>query len=191
MSQSISSPQSAPPVVDYNAHPKPSRRGPWLNLRVILFILVIGGVVGYPVYIYMHEAMTGGITKLSNGYTEVNLKTISLFPFDQQVGTINDVPERFRALDGQKVILVGEMWVTDNAGGDLKNFDLVYSIAKCCFSGPAQVQHFVKSTSSKGEPLPFYNGEVRVKGTLKVNVTYDAGKVASVYHVAVDSIEPL
>jgi len=75
--------------------------------------------------------------------------------------------------------------------GELNRFDLVYSKTKCCFSGPAQVQHFVKSTSSKGEPLPFYNGEVRVKGTLKVNVTYDAGKVASVYHVAVDSIEPL
>lgn len=186
MSQSPSFPQ---PVVDYNAQPRPSR-GSWLNLRMIIFFVVIAGVIGYPAYIYLHEAMTQGIVHRADGYAEVNLKTISLFPFDQQAGTITDVPDRFRALDGQKVILVGEMWAPDAAGPAVNHFDLVYSIAKCCFSGPAQVQHFVKGTSNVG-PLPFYSGEVQVKGTLKVNVTYDGGKVSAVYHVNVDSIEPL
>ena len=188
MSQSLSGSPSVP-VVDYNAHPKPPR-GAWLNLRVLIFVIVIAGVIGYPVYIYMQDAWTQGIIHHGD-YTEVNLKAMSLFPFDQQSGTLNDVPARFRALDGQKVVVVGEMWAPDAASNAVDHFDLVYSIAKCCFSGPAQVQHFVKSTSVGGTPLPFYSGQVRIKGTLKIDVTYAEGKVASVYRLAVDSVDPL
>ena len=187
----MSHPQSVPqPIIDYNANP-PTSGGAWFNPRVLIFVLVLGAIIGTPVYMYLDQVMTGGIKTLANGYTEVNLKTISLFPFDQQLGVTSDVPERFRALDGKKVVLVGEIWAPDAAGDALNHFDLCYSITKCCFSGPPQVQHFVKSTSVAG-PLPYYSGLVRVKGTFKVDVTRDKdGKITGVYHVAVDSVDPV
>jgi hypothetical protein len=127
----------------------------------------------------------------ADGYLDVDLKTLSTFPFDQRFGTLQEVPKTFRDLDGKKVALVGEMYVTNNTGPRLEKFDLVYSIAKCCFTGEPQIQHFIKSTPGKGQPLPYYDGTVRVKGTLRVNVVHDAGKVTGVYHLAVDSIEPV
>ncbi|MGN6505807.1 MAG: hypothetical protein ACTHM6_09605 [Tepidisphaeraceae bacterium] len=184
-------PQGVPqPVIDYKpASPAPRRS--WFNVRILIFALVIGAIIGTPVYMYVDQVVHQGINVRSDGYTEVNLKAISLFPFDQQMGQTSDIPERFRALDGKKVIMVGEIWAHDAAGDALDDFDLCYSIAKCCFSGPPQVQHFVKSKTEAG-PMPYYNGLVRVKGTFKVGVTRDKDqKITAVYHLLVDSVEPV
>jgi hypothetical protein len=190
MSQAPTNPVNPTPVVDYSvARPKP--RSSWLNLRVLMFVLVFGGIIGWVGWTALSSAMTGGVVNRGD-YYDVDLKYISLFPLDQQTGVTADVPERFRALDGKKVVLVGEMWAPNAAGPAVGSFDLCYSIAKCCFSGPPQAQHFVKSVSSKnGEALPLYDGLVRVKGTLSVGVVNDGGKVQSVYRMKVDSIEQL
>ena len=42
-----------------------------------------------------------------------------------------------------------------------------------------------------GTPIPYYGGLVRCTGTMTVEVTRDAGKVASVYHLKLDNIEPV
>ncbi|MDB5324478.1 MAG: hypothetical protein JWM57_47 [Phycisphaerales bacterium] len=185
------SPASSPAVIDYNAY-APPRKSSWLNLRVLLFVLVFGGIIGWVTYVGISSAMTGGVVLNKDGYYEVDLKSISLFPLDQQNGATADIPERIRALDGKKVVLVGEMWAGNSAGSAVGGFDLCYSIAKCCFSGPPQAQHFVKSTpSQKGVGLPMYDGLVRVKGTLSVGVVQEAGKVQSVYRLSVDSLDPI
>lgn len=182
---------STSPVIDYGANPRPNRAS-WLNPRVLIFVLVVGVIIGTPVYILVDSYINKGISgTTADGYTTVDLKQMSTFLFDQQFGKIEDVPERYRALDGKKVMLTGEMYVANATGPELKKFELVYSIQKCCFSGEPQVQHFIKATPSDGKPMPYYGGLVKVKGTLKVNVTYDAGKVSSVYHIAVDSIDPV
>ena len=182
---------SPSPVVDYNARPAP-RPSSWFNPRVLLFVLVFGAIIGWPVYMYLDMSMNHGIKQRSDGVTDVDLKAMSLFPLDQQAGQTVDVPERFRALDGKKVSLVGEMYAPNAAGNAVGQFDLVYSIAKCCFSGPPQVQHFIKSSPQKaGEGMPYYGGLVRVTGTLHVGVERDAEKVSSVYRLTVDAIEPI
>jgi len=183
-------PAAQPAVIDYGSRPRPNR-GSWLNVRVILFVLVVGAIISAPVYIYLQSTLTRGISAGPGGYLSVDLKSMSTFPFDQNYGKLEDVPAIYRNLDGKKVVLLGEMYVADATGSELKKFDLVYSIQKCCFSGPPQVQHFVKATPVDDKPLPYYGGTVRVKGTLKVDVTNEAGKVTSVYHVAVESIEPV
>lgn len=177
-----------PTVIDYDANRRASRAS-WLNVRVILFVLVIGAIAGAPLYVYLKSTLTKGITAGPDGYLTVDLKAMSTFPFDQNYGRLEDVPAQYRALDGKKVILMGEMWVDKQTGPILNRFDLVYSIQKCCFSGPPQIQHFVKSTSADGSPLPYYSGTVKVKGTLKVDVTTEDGRVTGVYHLAVESIE--
>src|SRR5262245_4241369 len=106
-------------------------------LRMIVFIGVVLLLIGYPVYVYVDSVASGGVKELGNGVKEVDLKAMSNFTFDQQRGTIDDVPAKWRSLDGAKVVLYGEMWAPlDASNGGLGGFDLCYSIAKCCFNGP-------------------------------------------------------
>ncbi len=179
-----------PKPVDYGR--RPAKRRPRINARMIVFVLVFGTIIGFPLYVYISSALTHGISQRADGVTEIDLKFMSTFTLDQAIGKTEDIPERFRALDGKKVALVGEMWTGNSSADVVGQFDLVYSIAKCCFSGPPLVQHFVKSTPAKpGTGMPYYSGLVRCTGTLHVGVTNEGGKVTSVYRLTVDSIEPI
>ena len=80
-----------------------------INFRMIFFIAFIALLVGYPVYWMVKMQVTGGIEKVAGGYTYVDLKAMSTFTFDQNNGTINDIPAKWRELDGKKVVLHGEM----------------------------------------------------------------------------------
>lgn len=160
-----------------------------INFRMIVFAAVVLALVGTPVYIYLDSRLSGGI-KNHGDYLEVDLKAMSNFPFDQINGTAEDIPRQFRALDGKRVMVEGEIWAPNSAGSELQNFELVYSIAKCCFSGPPQIQHFVQSKPVKGK-VPYYSGLVRVVGTLHVNVQKAGGQVSSVYQLQVESVDPV
>src|SRR3954468_18129796 len=97
-----------------------------INFRLIIFSAVVLFLIGYPLYIYLHEEITGGIQDAGNGYTAVDLRAMSLFSFDQYNGRLEDVPSKWRDLNGKKVILSGEMWVPNNAGPEARAFDLCY-----------------------------------------------------------------
>ena len=186
----VSTPATPPAPVDYGR--RPAQRKPRVNARMIVFVLVFGAIIGLPIYIYLTAVMTQGITHRADGVIEVDLKAMSTFTLDQSVGKTADIPERYRALDGKKVSLVGEMYAPNAAGSAVGQFDLVYSIAKCCFSGTQLVQHFVKSTPvTPGTGMPYYSGLVRATGTLHVGVTSEDGKVTSVYRLTVDSVDPI
>ncbi len=160
------------------------------NVRILVFVGVLLAMTGIPFYIYIHEIMTGGVVHLSDGSVQVDLKAMSTFEMDQNKGTINDVPPQFRELDGKRVVMEGEMWQPRAANGSISNFQLVYSIQKCCFSGPPKVQHFINAGVVDGKKVEYYSGLVKVTGTLHVNVTQEGGKVSSVYRVDVESVEP-
>jgi hypothetical protein len=165
--------------------------GERISLRMIAFIAFIALLVGYPVYVMVDMQVSGGIKPLAGGYTYVDLKAMSTYSFDQVNGTINDVPPKWRELDGKKVVLHGEMWEPMVAGPHVDNFQLVYSIAKCCFSGPPQIQHFVHAKAKPGSKLGYYEGTVEVRGTLHVNVKKEAGAVTSVYQFDVEDVKPV
>jgi hypothetical protein len=160
---------------------------------MIIFAAVVIVLVGFPMYVYLESAITGGIKDVGNGFKEVDLKAMSNFPLDQVRGTNEDIPKKWRDLEGQKVVLYGEMWQPFDAGdGTVKSFDLCYSIAKCCFSGPPQVQHFVKARVRPNRKVYYYSNLVKVVGVLHVNVVQDkdAGKISEVYQLDVEDIEP-
>ncbi len=163
-----------------------------INLRLVVFTFAMLAVIGYPIYLFVDEAVSGGIHDRGD-YKEVNLQAMSTFSFDQQNGTIDQVPQKWRDLNGQKVVLQGEMWAGGMAVDELNRFDLVYSKTKCCFSGPPQVQHFVKSHVVGDRKVPYYDSMVRVTGTLQVNVTKnpETGGVESVYQLEVEKVEQL
>jgi hypothetical protein len=161
-----------------------------INFRLIIFLLVIGTPIVWVVYTFLQAELTHGIQDAGNGYKLVDLKKMSSFDLDQSTGKLSDVPPDMRQLDGKKVVLYGEIWAPDSASPELNHFDLCYSIAKCCFSGPPLVQHFVKSKTANGT-VGYYSGLVKVKGTLHVNIIPGVEKIASVYQLDVESVEPV
>jgi hypothetical protein len=87
-------------------------------------------------------------------------------------------------------MLVGEQYLGSRSRGPQLEFDLVYSIAKCCFQGPPQIQHFVKCRALPGKKIETYIGLVKAVGILHVGVQVENGRVASVYRMDVESVEP-
>jgi hypothetical protein len=81
------------------------------------------------------------------------------------------------------------MWAPYSAGGRVAGFQLCYSIAKCCFNGPPQVQHFVVCTAAK-DRVPYYPDIVRITGILHVKIIpKPEGGIASIYQMDVESVE--
>ena len=62
-----------------------------INFRMLVFAIVVGTMVGFPLYWYLYTKLSGGIKQRGDVY-EVDLKSLSTFPFDQANGTINDIP---------------------------------------------------------------------------------------------------
>jgi hypothetical protein len=168
-------------------------KAPWarINLRVALLVSLALLIIGGPFLYWLRLELSRGIIRHGD-YSEVNLKAMSSFDMDQSNGTESDVPARFRALDGSRVALDGEMWNGNSAGDSVKYFQLVYSIAKCCFNGPPLAQHFVDSNVIPGHSVDFYRGTmVRVWGTMHIRFRREAGVIKSVYQVDVDEVDPL
>ena len=167
------------------------------NLRILAFVAVFVVLLGTPVYFYIDTVLSGGIKKTSSGAYVVNLQAMSNFVFDQNNGTLTDVPQRWRELDGKRVIVDGEIapGTLESRGVD-HQFDLVYSVAKCCFSGAPQIQHFVQSSIPEANMKDVkwdLASRVRIHGTLKVDVTRDPAdnRITGVYHLVVDKLETL
>ena len=183
-------------TLNYNSIPAQPKRplSERFNLRIVAFVAVFAVLLGIPIYLYLDAALTGGIKKQGDAYA-VDLKAMSTFPFDQENGRQEDVPQRWRDLDGKTVVMTGEIapGSTSAAGVDQK-FDLVYSVAKCCFTGTPQIQHFVKITVPPDAKTSITtDGTLQVRGVLHVKVTRDPeqGKVTGVYHVTAAAIESL
>jgi hypothetical protein len=160
------------------------------NLRLLGFIAIFAALLGWPLYLYLDATLTGGVKNRGN-YFEVDLKAMSDFRFSDTEGTIDDVPKKWRELNSKTIVLEGE--IAPGGFDSLRargQFDLVYSVQNCCYSGPPQIQHFVKVTVAPTATFEPGGGAVRVKGTLKVDVTRDpeTGKVNGVYHVLADGV---
>lgn len=161
-----------------------------INLRMILFFGVLIALLGTPLYLFLRETLTGGIQRNGDVYT-VDLKAMGNFPFDPAVGSVNDVPEQFRKLDNKKVALEGQMYAPGSSSNEITDFQLVYSIAKCCFGGPPRVQERVFARAPAGKTVQYYGGMARVIGTLHVQPVKQEGKIVSVFTMDVESTEEL
>jgi len=85
------------------------------------------------------------------------------------------------------------MYNPSSAGSRGTEFQFVYNVTKCCFSGPPLVQERVYGHVTKGDvPLFDMFTFARVTGTLHVRVVRDdGGAIHSVYDLDVDKAEPV
>jgi hypothetical protein len=170
------------------------RRTNWgVIARVSLVVALVLALVGYAAKVTYESVIQHGVVRSGDHYV-VELKAMSNFEMDQVNGTVADVPEPYRKLDGTKVLLEGEIApIGDTAGDKVSKFTLCYSVARCCFGGPPKPQHFVACKVPGGNQVTNYVGgpPVKVYGTLHVNVIHAGGAVSSVYQLDVERVEPV
>jgi hypothetical protein len=155
--------------------------------RAIALIATVIFLFGYPIYVYTDSLITGGITQRGD-LLVVDLKALSSFEMDQDTGTTQDIPLRYRQLDGKRVLLIGQMWDPYTADGKIRAFTLVYSISNCCFNGPPKVQHFIQAVVPEGHAVDYSSDFVDVVGKLHVGVESAEGHVQSVYRIDVEKV---
>ncbi len=161
-----------------------------LNWRIVVFVLLILGIPGWIAYSMVKLSLTSGIEQVGD-HKWVDLKAMGNFPFDDSVGTEADVPAVYRKLDGAKVVFDGQMYVDYTSAPRVERFQLVYSIANCCFNGPPRVQERVFAHAKPGELVTVCGGLARVYGTLHIRAQKENGRVVSVFDMDVDKAEPL
>jgi hypothetical protein len=165
--------------------PRSRLKIPWRTFALIATVLFL---FGYPIFIYTDTLITGGITQRGD-LLVVDLKALSSFEMDQDSGTTQDIPLRYRQLDGKRVLLTGQMWDPYTADGKIRAFTLVYSISNCCFNGPPKVQHFIQAViPSSLQSVEYSPDFVDVVGTLHVGVESAEGHVQSVYRIDVEKV---
>jgi hypothetical protein len=122
---------------------------------------------------------------------EVNLKDMSLFDFDQNNGTLNDIPRRFRELDGKRVTFACEMWdPKTKADATLASFWAVYSLNDWSFRGARHAQDFWQCTPADGVQIRLLKTAAIVTGTLHVRILKANGFIQSIYQVDVGDARP-
>src|SRR5690242_2118665 len=157
---------NSPPIPEQK-HNQRRERNWGMIFRVGLVAALVLGLVGYAMKVTYESVIKGGVVNRGD-YYEVELKAMSSFEMDQIAGTVQDVPQRFRELDGKKVLLTGEVAPGGLSAGDkVDRFTLCFSVAKCCFGGPPKAQHFVDCRTQAGRLVTNYDGAggVKVFGT--------------------------
>jgi hypothetical protein len=164
-----------------------------INWRMVLLIAIILALPFFIFFQWARQAFHHGIID-HGSYAEVNLKSMSSFDMDQFNGQPTDIPAIFRALDGRRVMMDGQMYAPNSASdGALRNFLFCYNRAKCCLSGPILAQHMVESIPVNGCQALYTDGMARVWGTLHIRFNRDkeTHAIHSVYEVDVDKVEYL
>ena len=168
---------------------RPSSR---INLRLAGLIGAVVLVAGYFGFTLLADAFSGGVRDKGD-YLAVDLqKMVTSFTFDDQRGTAADIPQKWRDISGRTVEMTGEIVQSNSSSPYVSEFTLVYSIAKCCNGTAPQVQHFIRCRAPSGGRLPYFDGLVRVRGKLFVDIRRDneTGRVYQVFRLDALSTEP-
>ncbi|HWE96829.1 MAG TPA: hypothetical protein VG269_22910 [Tepidisphaeraceae bacterium] len=123
-------------------------------------------------------------------YQNVDLQAMGSFPLSAEAGTLNDVPARFRELDGRRVRVVGFMY--DSSGKDNSTrFQFVLPPGNS--RTPPRVQERIFASMPAGRSAQFVNGLAELYGTLHVKVKHVPSDdiITSLYELDVESIGPL
>lgn len=122
-------------------------------------------------------------------YRHVDLKRLGDFPFDPRRGQWNNIPAEFRALDGKKVRLIGEMYQPWFEGNKVTSFTLLHDLRwNSRIQGPPQIQRFVMAKVRPDASVQYYGKTVIVTGTLHVEITRDENRVSGVYYMDVEKV---
>lgn len=115
------------------------------------------------------------------GYKSVSFNILSAFDADEFKKRLKtavnenrpiDLPQKVKALGGEKVSIMGYMIPLESEGRAVKTFALVRDQASCCFGGKPKLNEWVYVTMKPPNTAP-YSGTnaIVVNGTLEVGAT--------------------
>jgi hypothetical protein len=118
----------------------------------------------------------------------VDFKILGGFNFDQEKGTLDDIPMPIRQLDGQRMAIEGFMIPLDQAE-KITEFALVPTLFTSNQSPPL-VQTTIVARMLTGQTVGYFADPIRVYGTFNVRVEHDDGYIINIFTLTVDRIEP-
>jgi hypothetical protein len=112
------------------------------------------------------------------------------YTFDQQHGTLADVPLPIRQLDGQRISIEGYMIPMDPAE-NMTEFALVQSLSNTGLTGRGVlIQEIIIARVVSGRCIHYFPDSISISGTLHVAVQVEDGYIISIYTIDVDHAEP-
>jgi hypothetical protein len=100
----------------------------------------------------------------------------------------DQIPERVRALDGQRISLRGFMMPTRLEGDGVREFIVVTSPMVCCYGATPEVYEFIL-VKMTGDPAPMReNMPAHFEGVLRVGDIYEQGYWAGLFALECDRV---
>ena len=118
----------------------------------------------------------------------IGLAWLAGYTFDQDHGTLADIPQPIRQLDGQHISLEGYMIPLDQAD-NITAFALVPNLY-FDQNRPPLIQETVVARVVDGRCLNYSPDAIRISGILHVRVETDDGYLISIYTLTIDHAEP-
>jgi hypothetical protein len=105
---------------------------------------------------------------------------------DPSKAPVDQIPEEIKALDKEKIVLVGFMVPIDvDRRGQIKSFALTQNQQFCCFGVPPAMNEWVMVEMAEGETAEYVSDlPIAVFGDFKVGEEIEDGYVMSVYRMA-------
>jgi hypothetical protein len=111
------------------------------------------------------------------------------FDFDGKGGTVNDVPQEVRELDGRMVVIDGLMM---SWGGRISTSEFAVTAQEPPNIGPAPgVETAVLCRTPPDRPVASWFGRVRVYGRFRIAIEREDGIVVQLFVMDVDRVELL
>jgi hypothetical protein len=118
-------------------------------------------------------------------YQSLEMQTMGAFPFDDEHGTLQEIPAAVRALDGRRVSIRGFMMPADNG---IREFTIVPTQVLGDLNPPPRVAECVVAEMPTGKAIAYTMGKLRVDGTFHVSIKNDDGFVVQVFAMDVDRV---
>jgi hypothetical protein len=169
------------------------RRTGAVNARMVVFCAIVLLLIAWPFYSYLTARMNHGIRDRGD-YKEVDLAQLGDFEFDQGTGTIANVPARFRALDGQKVLIRGKVFNPQPSEDGMVSFQIVSANADN--RRPPHVQERVFGTVPASQfKQDLSANSYKALGTMHIVLKqgrYGEGEtgVVEIFHIQAQSVQP-
>jgi hypothetical protein len=121
-----------------------------------------------------------GFDKLAS-YNFTPPETDSATPNAKPPSGADQIPDRIKALDQQKVAVTGYMLPTKMEGGLVKEFLLVKDPMMCCYGVMPKINEWVVVKMTGAGVKPLMDIPITFDGKLKVGEMYENGYLTGVY----------
>jgi hypothetical protein len=100
------------------------------------------------------------------------------------------IPPAVRALDGQKVRIVGNAMALDYSSGSMTEFILNATFDACGFGADPRINEWIHVRMAPGLKASIFTGiELEVSGTFSIKEQVEDGRVIGLYSMVADSVK--